>query len=636
MSIKLRYALAIILIFSMSKCMHSYKNDKRGIPVIPLKDFFKNPEKTGFALSPDGKHIAFMQPWKDRMNVHVMKGKGKVKRLTGAKERDISYFFWANNERIVYVKDTKGDENFRLYAVNIDGKKRKDLTPFDKVRANVIDDLEDSKREMIIGLNKRNPQVFDAYRIDVYTGKIKMVGKNPGNITGWMTDHEGNLRVAITTDGVNHSILYRDSEKEEFREIKKISFKETFSPVLFTYDDKSLYVMSNLGRDKTALIEYDPVKNKEIKLIFSHPDVDLAHIMTSKKRRKLTGVSYVTWKMHRHYFDKQAKAVYERLEKKLPGYEIAAVSRNRAEDKLIIRTYSDRSLGTYYLYDVDKDNLKHLADISPWLKEKYMAEMRPVSYKSRDGLTINGYLILPKGIEAKNLPVVVNPHGGPWHRDTWGFNPEVQFMANRGWAVFKMNFRGSTGYGRKFWEASFKQWGLKMQDDITDGVKWLIEKGIADPDRIAIYGGSYGGYATLAGLTFTPDLYACGVDYVGVSNLLTFMKTIPPYWKPYLEMMYEMVGDPKKEKEMLMEASPVFHVDQIKVPLFIAQGAKDPRVNKAESDQMVKALKKKGIDVPYLVKENEGHGFRNEENRFDFYREMEKFLTKCLKKEKSG
>ena len=250
--------------------------------------------------------------------------------------------------------------------------------------------------------------------------------------------------------------------------------------------------------------------------------------------------------------------------------------------------------------------------------------------RSRDGLTIQGYLTLPKGVDPKNLPVVVNPHGGPWARDGWGFNPEVQFFANRGYAVLQMNFRGSTGYGREFWEKSFKQWGKTMQDDISDGVKWLIDEGIADPKRVGIYGGSYGGYATLAGLTFTPELYACGVDYVGVSNLFTFQNSIPPYWEPFKEMLYEMVGHPQKDSLLLRDASPVFHVDNIKAPLLIAQGKNDPRVNKDESDQMVEALKKKGIDVPYMVKDNEGHGFRNEENRFDFYGAMEQFFFKYL------
>jgi dipeptidyl aminopeptidase/acylaminoacyl peptidase len=257
--------------------------------------------------------------------------------------------------------------------------------------------------------------------------------------------------------------------------------------------------------------------------------------------------------------------------------------------------------------------------------------MKPITYVSRDGLTINGYLTLPNGIEPKNLPVVVNPHGGPWHRDVWSYNPEIQFLANRGYAILQMNFRGSIGYGKRFWELSFKQWGKTMQDDVSDGVKWLVDSGIADAKKIAIYGGSYGGYCTLAGLTFTPEIYACGIDYVGVSNLFTFMKSIPEYWKPMLCMMYEMVGNPEKETELLTAASPVFHVDKIRAPLFIVQGRMDPRVNVNESDQMVEALKKKGIDVPYMVKDNEGHGFANEENKFDFYSAMESFLAKHLK-----
>jgi dipeptidyl aminopeptidase/acylaminoacyl peptidase len=272
-----------------------------------------------------------------------------------------------------------------------------------------------------------------------------------------------------------------------------------------------------------------------------------------------------------------------------------------------------------------------LTEISPWLNESNLADVRPICYQSRDGLFIHGYLTLPKGVDAKSLPAVILPHGGPWARDNWGFNPSVQFLANRGYAVLQMNFRGSTGYGRKFWEASFKQWGKTMQDDVTDGVKWLVDQGIADPKRVGIFGGSYGGYVVLAGLAFTPDLYACGVDYVGVANLFTILETIPPYWEPRRQMMYEMMGHPEKDQELMRAASPVFHSEKIKVPLFIAQGANDPRVKKSESDQVVEAMKKRGIDVPYMVKNNEGHGFRNEENRFDFYRAMEQFLAEHLK-----
>ena len=316
----------------------------------------------------------------------------------------------------------------------------------------------------------------------------------------------------------------------------------------------------------------------------------------------------------------------------LDAEEISVLASTKDEDKFIFVTSSDRQGVNYYVYDATNDKIEELAITTPWLNPDDLAYMKPISYQSRDGLTIEGYLTLPKGVEPENLPVVVNPHGGPWARDSWGFNPEVQFLANRGYAVLQMNFRGSTGYGKKFWEASFKEWGKKMQDDVTDGVNWLVEKGIADPNRVAIYGGSYGGYATLAGLTFTPELYAAGIDYVGVSNLFTFMNTIPPYWEPYRKMMYEMVGNPEDPKDsvLLYEASPVYHADKIVAPLFIAQGANDPRVNKDESDQMVEALKERGIEVEYMVKDNEGHGFSNQENRFDFYRAMDKFLDEHI------
>jgi dipeptidyl aminopeptidase/acylaminoacyl peptidase len=353
--------------------------------------------------------------------------------------------------------------------------------------------------------------------------------------------------------------------------------------------------------------------------------------MTSRKRKKITGVSYTTDKRHQVFFDKEREELQKKLEAKLPkGQEIVVNGISRDETRVIVRVYSDRTMGSVWFYDRTKDQIQKLADLGDWLKADEMAEMKPIKYQSRDGKTIHGYLTLPIGVEAKNLPVVINPHGGPWARDRWGFNPQVQFLANRGYAVLQMNFRGSTGYGREFWTASFKQWGLTMQHDITDGVNWLIKEGIANPKKIGIYGASYGGYATLAGLAFTPDVYACGVDYVGVSNIFTLLETMPAYWELGRKMMYEMIGNPETEKELLTAASPLFHADKIKSPLFVAQGANDPRVKQAESDQIVEALKKRGIDVPYMVKDNEGHGFHNEENKFDFYAAMEEFLAKHL------
>ncbi|HXC62232.1 MAG TPA: prolyl oligopeptidase family serine peptidase, partial [Nitrospiria bacterium] len=422
-----------------------------------------------------------------------------------------------------------------------DGLDERDLTPFEGVRAELIDDLEEHPTDLILGLNKRNKEVFDAYRLDVETGELKLVAENPGNIGTWTTDHDGNIRVATTTDGVNTSLLYRKNENDSWKTVITTSFKESFRPQFFTFDNKALYGVSNVGRDKAAVVEFDPETGKETKTLFEQPEVDVSGLNYSRKRKVITFASYTTWKQGRQFFDPESEGLYKALSEKLPGYDVYVVSSNKEEDMFIVRTITDRSLGAFYLFDQKADDLTKLADRNPWLKEEQLSEMQPIEYTSRDGLTIHGYLTLPKGKPVKNRPMVVNPHGGPWVRDEWGFNPEVQFLANRGFGVLQMNFRGSTGYGRKFWEAGFRQWGESMQDDITDGVKWLVDQGIADPERVAIYGGSYGGYAVLQGLTKTPDLYAAGVDYVGVSNLFTFMKTVPPYWKPFLEMMYEMV-----------------------------------------------------------------------------------------------
>lgn len=598
---------------------------------IPVRDFFKNSEKLGFSVSPNGNYIAYLAPWENRMNIFVQqKGSSEAARITNVSSRDIMGFFWGNDTRIIYIKDKDGDENFHLYSVDKNGENEIDLTPFEGVRCNIIDELYDSETDILIELNKRIPEVFDVYRLNFVTGEMKLSAENPGNISTWKADHEGRIRAAIATDGVNNSLLYRDDENETFRNIITTNFKDSIIPLFFTFDNRHIYASSNIGRDKSAIIKYDISGAREIETLFEHPEVDVHHLSYSNKRKVLTAISFVTWKRERKFLDSETEAIFLRLEKDLKGYEIAITDMDRNENVFIVRTYSDRSLGSYYLYEKTTDKLEKLTDISPWINEDEMCEIKPVTYTSRDGIKIHGYLTLPKGIEAKNLPVVVNPHGGPWHRDEWGYNPESQFLANRGYAVLQMNFRGSVGYGRKFWESSFKQWGKTMQDDVTDGVNWLISQGIADPKRIAIYGASYGGYATLAGLVYTPDIYAAGVDYVGVSNLFTFMKSIPPYWKPYLETLYEMVGHPEKDKELLQASSPVFHVDKIKAPLFIAQGRQDPRVNVNESDQMVEALKKRGIDVPYMVKDNEGHGFQNEENRFEFYEAMEQFLAKHL------
>jgi dipeptidyl aminopeptidase/acylaminoacyl peptidase len=603
-----------------------------------LRDFFRNPERAYFRLSPDGKWLSYMQPWENRLNVYVQplqdgKPVGEPRRLTSETARDISIYYWKGPDRILYVKDFGGDENFHVVSVDVKTGQVQDLTPGDKVRAEIIDDLEQHSTDILISHNRRDPKVFDVYRVNVATGESRLVAQNPGNVTGWVTDHEGTVRVAIASDGVNRTFMTRAKDGEPFSKVFTTSFREEVEPQVFTPDNRRLYANSNRGRDKKAIVLMDPATGKEEQVVFVHPEVDAWSVGYSKLRKTPTSIEYMTDRIERKHLDAQTAKMYAALERQLPGMQISLQAHTKDERLWIVAASSDRTPGTRYLYDAKADALTKLGDINPWIAAADMAPMKPIHYTARDGTVIHGYLTLPVGRPAKNLPVIVNPHGGPWARDAWGYNPEVQFLANRGYAVFQPNFRGSTGYGRAFWEKSFKQWGRTMQDDITDGVNWLVAQGIADPKRVGIYGASYGGYATLAGITLTPELYAAAVSYVGVSNMFTFMSTIPPYWEPLRAMFYEMVGNPETEKEMLRAVSPVFLADRIRTPLFVAQGAKDPRVNKAESDQIVEALKKRGVPVEYMVKDNEGHGFRNQENQFEFYGAMEQFLGKHLAKQ---
>lgn len=605
-----------------------------------LRDFFKNPERAYFRLSPDGKMIGFMQPYESRMNIFVQPfekvGTNEgIKRVTAETARDIPNYFFKGPNHVLFTKDFGGDENFHVVTVDIRDGKVTDLTPHEGTRAMILDSLPNDDDHILVMHNKRDKRIFDVFRVNVKTGEEKLVAENPGNITGWNTDHNGLVRAATVTDGVNTTLLYREKESNAFKPIVTTNFRESVSVVGWTADNKQMYVASNRGRDKTALFEFDPKTAKEGKLIFDHPIADISSLGWSRARKVITQTTVEVDKDEPVFFDKEAERVYKAIKAQLPAYELAIQSQTKDEQRMIVAASNDRTPGVRYVYDVRTNKLAKLGEINPWIAESDMAEMKPIQYTARDGLTIRGYLTLPKGVPAKNLPVIVNPHGGPWARDSWGYNPEIQFLANRGYAVLQMNFRGSTGFGRKFWEASFKQWGLAMQDDITDGVQWLIKEGIADPKRVAIYGASYGGYATLSGITKTPDLYAAAVSYVGVSNMFTFLNTIPPYWKPFAEMMKEMVGDQEKDKAQFTATSPALNADKIKTPLFVAQGAKDPRVVKAESDQMVEALRKRGVQVDYMVKDNEGHGFRNQENQFEFYEAMEKFFAKHLRASRS-
>ena len=628
----------LILVLALGACSSKPNPTVAKEGQIPLEDFFRNPVANNVEISPVGDKLAALKPLKGRMNVFVRPTDGEEwVAMTSMTDRDISWMAWKNNDMIVFMKDFGGDENFHLFSLNLKNKEVKELTPFPKVRVQPVDMLDEiSETDLLIGMNKRDPQVFDVYRVNTASGSVDLVLENTKKFSNYIVDNKGQLRVAIANDGVNNTIYYRDTEKSEFKKVKALNFKETLSPIAFDKDNKNIYGVSNLGRNTAAAVTLNPKTGQVQKTLFQNKDYDVSSVIYSRKRKELVAAVYIDAAVQRHFFSPYYKGIYADLTSKIPNRELSLPSATKDEDVFVVSARSDRTLGEYYLYDAKTKKLQLLLNRSPWIKEEQMAEMKPISYKSRDGLTIHGYLTTPVGKDPKNLPVVINPHGGPWARDVWGFSPQVQFLANRGYAVLQMNFRGSTGYGKKFWMASFKEWGLKMQDDITDGVNWMVKEQVADKDRVCIYGASYGGYAVLAGLAFTPEVYKCGIDYVGVSNIFTLMETVPPYWVPMREKLYEMVGHPEKEKELVKKASPLFSADKIKSPLFVAQGAKDPRVKKSESDQIVDALKKRGIDVPYLVKEDEGHGFRNEENRMEFMRQMEAFLAKHINNESAG
>lgn len=601
-------------------------------PVITAEQFFSTPQKTNFKISPDGDKIAFLQPWKDRTNLFVYDfGTDDTIQVTSFDSYDLSIYEWGNEKKIIYLMGVDESENFKLFSVDISSGRKKQLTPAGNSTVSIIDNLIDNPDEMIIRLNDRDRRIFDVYRIDINTGERKLIAENPGNIIWWLTDHKGKLRIAVTSDGVNHGILYRDNEDDEFELIKITNFKDFFHPLMFAYDNKDLIVASNIGRDKTAIVKYDIPEDREKEIIFKHKEVDVEKIIVSEVKQKVVGVTYVTWKNEYEFFDNETRELKKQLNKRLKCDVMDVSDMSRDERKLIIKTYSDRDRGSLYYFDRDRDYISKLADHSITGNLDDMAAMKPVRFKTRDGLTLRGYLTLPVGRNPDDLPFVIYPHAGPMLRDKWQFSNDVQFLANRGYGVFQINFRGSTGFGKEFWEAGFKQWGLKMQDDVTDGVKWLIKQGIADPDRIAIMGNSYGGFSALAGAYSTPDLYKCCVSRSGILDIKTFLNSIPAHWDPFKEMLYQTIGDPEDDGDMLKSVSPFYNTDRIKIPVMMAYGARDTKVPLSLVKKTIQKMKENGITVEIMIKDDEGHTFRREANRIEYFERLEKFLAKHLK-----
>ena len=569
-------------------------------PRISTEDFFRNPEQTNFQLSPCGDYFTYLKPVNKRMNIFIENLKdSSTSQLTNS-EFDIISYFWANSNKILYLVDETGGENYKLFSINLKENRVEDISPKDSASVYIIDPLVEIEDELIVGLNQRDPKIFDVYRLNLINNKYTLVAENPGNITKWLTDNDGKIRAALQTDGVNTGLLYRDNENEEFRLIERSNFRETFVPVMFTFDNKNLYIKSNRYRDKIALIVYDPINKKEIETVFQNSEVDLDNAIISTKKEKVLGVTYTTYKKNYKFFDKERADVQNYLENNFPNYLVNIVSTNGEETKYLVRVSSDKSHSSYYYFNKETKLVRKLANESPWLNENDMSSMKPITYKSRDGLTIHGYLTLPKGYDAEDLPVIVYPHGGPWLRNVWGFDPVVQLFANRGYAVLQMNYRGSTGYGKEFWEKGFKEWGRYIQNDIADGVDWLIRQEIADPDKIGIFGYSFGGYSSLMNVSIYPDKYQFAVSLNGIVDFTDLINSVPPYWEPFKEMIYEMVANPNTDSLMIAAYSPIEISDSITVPVLIAQGKNDTRVKPISVDRYVAKLKSNGVFVKYI------------------------------------
>ncbi|MCD0479244.1 S9 family peptidase [Chryseobacterium sp. LC2016-29] len=611
-----------------------------------VEDYFARPKASQFKISPDGLYLSYKEKDKDSKNhVYVKDLKsGKITKALVEKDDLIRSYGWLDKKRLFYTQDKGGNENIHLYAADIDGKNLKDLTPFEGITLNSVRLIKDTEF-VIVSMNKNNKQIFEPYKINFNTGEITQLYENKdvkSPIDDYLFDRQGNLRgYTILENGLTTKLFYKDLQTGKFNLVKATDWKDTFSVISFNDNSKNkdeVYLVTNLGSDKSRIVLYDLKKNAIIKEVYSNPTFDVSSIAQAGKSRnyELDYISYNGIKNETIPVSKFYKEIHDKLTSEFGDKQFGIASSDDKNEKLLIVVDSDKLYGKYYEYDTKTKTTKLLFDLMPQLKEEDMAEMRPIQFKSRDGLTIHGYITLPKAaLNGEKVPLIVNPHGGPQGiRDDWGFNPETQLFASRGYATLQVNFRISGGYGKEFQTAGYKQIGRKAMDDVEDGVKYAIEQGWIDKNKVAIYGGSHGGYATLMGLIKTPDLYSCGVDYVGVSNIFTFFDSFPEYWKPYKEMVKQIWYDldNPEEAKIAKEVSPVFQIDKIKKPLFVVQGANDPRVNINESDQIVKALRSKGFEVPYMVKYDEGHGFGKESNRIEFYKSMLGFFAENFNK----
>ncbi|MEG4043462.1 S9 family peptidase [Microcoleus sp. Pol17_C1] len=600
-------------------------------PLIQREILFGNPEKTSPKLSPDGKYLAYIAP--DEQNVLQVQlrtvGQADDRQLTADKKRGIRIFFWTySGEELIYQQDIDGDEQWHLFSVNIQSNQVRDLTPFQGVRAHRIALDRNFPNEILVEMNISDRRKHDLYRINLQNGAVELDTDNPGNIVNWAADAHFQVRAATATtaDG-GKELLWRETADKSWESLRSWGPDDEGAAVMFSENGKILYIRGDHDANAERLIAFD-LETKQESLIASDPEYDVGDILIHPTNREIQAVSFYKDKQEWQILDQSIAEDFENLGKFRPG-EFSITSRNLADTTWLIAYRTDDGPVYYYTYDRASKTFTFLFSNQPKLEGLQLSSMEPISYTARDGLTIHGYLTKPVGVSTP-VPTVLLVHGGPWARDTWGYNPQAQWLANRGYGVLQINFRGSTGYGKAFLNAGNREWAAKMHDDLLDGVNWLVKTGIAQQDKIAIMGGSYGGYAALVGLTFSPDVFACAVDIVGPSNLITLLQTIPPYWEPRKASLYHRVGNLETEPDFLKSISPLSFVDRIQKPLLIAQGANDPRVKLAESEQIVNAMKQAGKPVEYVLYTDEGHGFARPENRLHFFAIAEEFLAKYL------
>ena len=603
--------------------------------LIPREVLFGNPVKARPRISPDGKMMAYTAPVDNVLNVWVKTiGKEDDRAVTKDEDRGIRWYFWAeDSDHIMYLQDVGGDENWRLYGVNLKTDEIKDLTPYEDVQVQIIHSDKHFPNELLIGMNKENPKVHDVYHLDLPTGELELVAKNPGNIISWLADADLKVRCALaaTAEG-GMDLMVRENEQADWEKLLAWDSQDfmTSWPVSFTEDGNFLYLVDSRNVNTGRLVKME-IKTGNIEVIAEDPqyDVDVDNVMIHPDSYQVQAVAFFKARQEWTVLDESIRDDFKAIAK-LDNGDYFVSDRDNADETWLVSFPKDNGPVSYYAYDRKKKKGTFLFDHIPELNKYRLARIEPISFQARDGLTIHGYITFPIWKQKKNLPTVLFVHGGPWARDYWGYDSRAQLFANRGYVCLQVNFRGSTGYGKAFVNAGDKEWAGKMHDDLVDAVDWAIEKGYANPEKVAIYGHSYGGYAALVGATFTPDVFCCAVNVCGDSNLVTSIKSIPPYWSTSLAMWHKRVGNPVTEEEFLKSRSPLFKVDNIKIPILIAQGANDPRVRQSESEQIVEAMKKRGLEYEYMLFEDEGHGFAKPDNRLKFIAAAEKFLAKHL------